>query len=102
MQTITVLIAADHRGFALKKTCIDFLSRLGTAVTDLGTHSDERCDAFDYAKRLADEFKKDPNQYGILICGSGQAMAMTSNRYRDIRAALCFDERMVITAREHN
>ena len=71
-------------------------------MRDLGTDSDARCDALDYASAMADQFKSNLIQSGVLICGSGQAMAMTANRYQALRAALCTDSTMVRLAREHN
>ena len=97
-----VSIAADHRGFALKAI---FLARLrgdGHTVLDLGTDSEGSCDAGDFAQKLAVDLRANPDHAGILICGSGQAMAMTANRYRHIRAALCLNTTMARLAREHN
>lgn len=97
-----VPIGADHRGFALKGRFIEWLQAHGYEPKDLGTHSAERCDALTYARKMADEFKSNSMQFGILICGSGQAMAMTANRYQHIRAALCSSTEMAKTTREHN
>jgi ribose 5-phosphate isomerase B len=98
----SIVIGADHRGFALKTRLLAWLKEKGFAPKDLGTNSDERCDAFDFATSLARELKTDPEQRGILICGSGQAMAMTANRYQHIRAALCSDTTSARLSREHN
>ena len=97
-----ILVAADHRGFPLKARLLGWLEEKGFAPKDLGTNSDERCDAFDFARKLAGELKAHPEQRGILICGSGQAMAMTANRYRHIRAALCTETTSARLSREHN
>lgn len=102
MPYYTFAIASDHRGFALKAKCIAWLQAQGHNPKDLGTHNDERCDAFDYARKLAEEFKSNAIQSGLLICGSGQAMAMTANRYQSLRAALCTNGTMARLAREHN
>ncbi len=98
----TVCVASDHRGFPLKAQVLSWLEGKGYAVNDLGARSDERCDAFDFATKLAGELKADPAQRGILICGSGQAMAMTANRYQHIRAALCGEVTSARLSREHN
>jgi ribose 5-phosphate isomerase B len=98
----TILVAADHRGFPLKARLLAWLKEKDFAPKDLGTNSDERCDAFDFANKLAGELKTHPEQRGILICGSGQAMAMTANRYRHIRAALCTETTSARLSREHN
>jgi ribose 5-phosphate isomerase B len=102
MSKLVIPIGADHRGYALKAGLIGWLEQNGYAPKDLGAHSAERCDALDYAKALAAEFGSDSIQFGILICGSGQAMTMTANRYRHLRAALCGGVAMAKTTREHN
>jgi ribose 5-phosphate isomerase B len=102
MPKTTVLIAADHRGIKLKARLTAWLSAHGYAPKDLGTQSEARCDAFDYAKKLAEELKADADQFGILICGTGHAMAMTANRYRDVRAVLCLNADLARLGREHN
>src|ERR1700761_7105722 len=98
----TILIAADHRGFPLKAKVIAWLKEHGYAPKDLGTNSEERCDAMDYAKAMAESFKDNPEQFGILICGSGHAMAMTANRYKNIRAIHCTSVDLARLGREHN
>ena len=102
MSKTVIPIGADHRGYALKAQFISWLEQNGYAPKDLGAHSTERCDALDYAQALAAEFKSNSLQFGILICGSGQAMTMTANRYQHLRAALCGSLAMARTTREHN
>lgn len=102
MSKTVIPIGADHRGYALKVQFIRWLEQNGYAAQDLGTRSMKRCDALDYAKRLAAELKSNSAQSGILICGSGQAMTMTANRYQHLRAALCGSVAMAKTSREHN
>lgn len=98
----TILVAADHRGFSLKAKVMVWLGENSFVPKDLGTHADERCDALDFAMTLAGELRAYPEQRGILICGSGQAMAMTANRYQHIRAALCTETTSARLSREHN
>jgi len=86
----------------MKAVFIDWLEQNGYAAKDLGAHGVERCDAMDYARKLAAELKSGQVQVGVLICGSGQAMAMTANRYRHVFAALCLSPAMAETTREHN
>ena len=102
MSKAVIPIGADHRGYALKGQVISWLEQNGYAPNDLGAHSAERCDALDYARKLAAEFESNPPQVGILICGSGQAMTMTANRHQHLRAALCDSVAMARTARGHN
>lgn len=97
-----VPIGADHRGYRLKVRLVEWLAAHGYEAKDLGTHDEARCDAFDFAKKLAEAFKSNGAQSGVLICGTGQAMAMTANRYKNIRAALCANAEIAKLTREHN
>lgn len=92
-------IGADHRGYQLKARLVEWLAAHGYEARDLGTHSEARCDAFDFAVTLADALTSDG---GVLICGTGQAMAMAANRYRNVRAALCANADIARLTREHN
>lgn len=102
MANIVVPIASDHRGFSLKTAALEWLRANGYAPLDLGTHTEDRCDAGDYVLKVVRAVREDPAARGILICGTGQAMAMTANRYQYIRAALCVNATMARMAREHN
>jgi ribose 5-phosphate isomerase B len=102
MTTKTISIGADHRGYALKSLFCAKLKELGIEAVDLGTFDEERCDAGDFAQKIAEDLRAHPDRLGILICGTGQAMAMTANRFRHIRAALCTNTTTVKLAREHN
>lgn len=102
MSRTVIPVGADHRGFALKASVVAWLAAHGHQPMDLGTHSADRCDALDYAKRLAAEIKAGHAATGVLICGSGQAMAMAANRHQALRAALCASPEMARTTREHN
>ncbi len=102
MSKKTIFIASDHRGFALKARFVSWLKEKGYEPRDLGPDNEQRVDASDFAVRVAASMRADSESKGILICGSGQAMAMTANRYRHIRAALCLNSTMARLAREHN
>jgi ribose 5-phosphate isomerase B len=102
MSNIPVFIASDHRGLDLKTAFLGWLKEKGFSVRDLGTNSADRCDVGDYAQKMAVEMAKNKEALGVLICGSGQASAMTANRYKHIRAALCTDVTMARLSREHN
>lgn len=90
-----IFIASDHAGFELK----EYL-KAQFNLLDLGPHSVESCDYPVFAKKLVTRLKNDDK--GILICGTGIGMSIAANRFRNIRAALCFNEKMATLARKHN
>jgi ribose 5-phosphate isomerase B len=102
MSKPVIYIASDHRGLALKSQLVSLLRDEGHRTSDLGPESEDRCDASDFAVKLADVLRVEPGAVGVLICGTGQAMAMTANRFQNIRAALCTNSTMARLAREHN
>ncbi len=90
-----IYIGADHRGFHLKASVIDFLEKSGLAVTDLGNdHLSPDDDFPQFAAKCAIEVlgSEDSEARGILVCGSGQGMCIAANRFKGIRAALVFDK----------
>lgn len=102
MPAPVVFLASDHRGFKLKSKLVAWLAEKKYEVQDLGADSEARCDAGDFASRLAAEMRGKEGNFGVLICGTGQAMAMTANRYRHLRAALCCDATVARLSRQHN
>ncbi|MBT9470043.1 MAG: RpiB/LacA/LacB family sugar-phosphate isomerase [Pseudomonadota bacterium] len=97
-----ISIAADHRGVALKARLKAWLLANGYLVKDCGTDSDaERVDAMDYALQLVAEIKAGRSDFAIGICGSGQMMAITANRFPFIRATLLHAAEETVGAREH-
>ena len=97
---IKILIASDHAGFVLKNKLIDHFKNK-FEFTDFGTNSEESVDYPDFAHKLASEISI-KNLTGVLICGSGLGMSMVANRYKNVRAALCFNENMAKLSRQHN
>ncbi len=97
-----LLIAADHAGFELKEALKGSLDRRGVPYRDLGTLSTESVDYPDFAHRLADAISRGEAERGLLVCGSGQGMAMAANRHHGVRAALALDEESARLSREHN
>ena len=97
-----VCIASDHGGFSLKQSVIDFLINKNVSVIDLGPFENKTVDYPDYAKKLANRVKAKKSDVGILICGSGTGMAITANKIKTIRAAVCYNVKSTILSREHN
>ena len=96
-----VLIASDHAGFKLKKILIEELQG-EIKFEDLGPFSENSVDYPDYAKKLSKKIDLKNDLVGVLICGSGIGMSMVANRYKNVRAALCFNENMAKLSRQHN
>lgn len=97
-----IAIAADHRGVHLKARVAQWLIANDYEIKDCGSDSaTERVDAMDYAVRLAGELKVGRSDFVIGICGSGQMMAMTANRFPYIRATLIHTEEESGWARQH-
>ncbi|MCS7093556.1 MAG: RpiB/LacA/LacB family sugar-phosphate isomerase [Patescibacteria group bacterium] len=101
---MTIFIAADHRGFNLKNQIIDYLQEKNIRVEDLGAYEYQADDDYpDVAKKVAQAVLQNPdNHLGIVICGSGVGVAISTNRFKGIRCGLGFDERQVIHAREND
>lgn len=95
-------IASDHAGVAFKSKLIPFLQELGYTVTNHGTDTEASCDYPDYVHPLAQEVAANQTHGGILICGSGNGVCITANKYQDIRAALCWNQELASLARQHN
>ena len=97
-----VLLASDHAGFKLKEEIKKFLIKKRKKVLDLGTKNTNSVDYPDYAHLLSKKMRKNNNQFGILICGSGTGMSMAANKHKNIRAALCYDIKSTKLSRLHN
>ena len=99
------LIASDHAGLSLKQYLIQNLkdSLAGEIeIIDLGPNDSASVDYPDYAQKLCKALLEKKGDFGILACGSGQGQAMTANRFKGIRAALCWDLTSTKLSREHN
>ena len=102
MTRMTVALAADHAGFALKAHLVGWLSRKGIATADLGTDNEDAVDYPDFAEAVVDVLRNGDADRGVLICGSGIGMSIAANRHQGIRAALAFDAEAARLARRHN
>lgn len=103
----TIWIAADHGGFELKQKVVSDLKEQFQAMTivDFGPTTDANSvDYPDFANQVAAKVQNnlDETSFGILICGSGQGMAMRANKYSNVRAALVWSLEIAKLSREHN
>jgi len=98
----TVCIASDHAGFNLKEQIKNFLIDKRVSIFDLGPYTNESVDYPDYAKKLGNRIKSKKSDVGILVCGSGTGMAISANKIRSIRAAVCYNFKSTRLSRQHN
>ena len=99
---VKIAIGSDHAGFELKQIIVESLSSRNIDFFDCGTKNLDSVDYPDFAKRVADEVSNKDLVMGILVCGSGQGMAMPANRYKNVLAALCHNSDVAKITREHN
>src|SRR5690554_3877519 len=97
-----IAIGGDHAGFAYKKKIADKLKEEGFEVKDFGPSSENSVDYPDFAHPLSEFVGSEKAELGILICGSGNGVAMTANKHKDIRAALCWNTELAALSRQHN
>jgi len=97
-----ILIASDHAGYKLKEFIKKYLIKKNKLIEDLGPFKEKKVDYPDYAHKLSKKVIKNNNFIGILVCGSGTGMAMTANKHKKIRAALCYDLKSAKLSRLHN
>jgi ribose 5-phosphate isomerase B len=97
-----VAVGADHAGFDYKTIIIELLQSKGLAVNDLGTYSADSVDYPDFAHPVANAVERGEAGFGILVCGSGNGVAITANKHQGIRAALCWTEELAGLSRTHN
>ena len=97
-----VCIASDHGGFSLKEAIKDHLIKKNISIIDLGPSDNKTVDYPDYAKKVANRIKAKKSDVGILVCGSGTGMAISANKTKTIRAAVCYNVNSTRLSREHN
>ncbi len=97
-----IAVGADHAGFELKERIRTLLEARGHQVTDLGTASSESTDYPQYAFRVAEAVRDGAADRGVLVCDSGNGIAIAANKVEGIRATLCINAKHAELARRHN
>ena len=97
-----IALANDHAGFKLKEAVKKWLLSKNYEVKDLGADSEESVDYPEYAHKLAEEVESHEGELGVLMCGSGNGVAITANKHKNIRAALAWKPEIAALARQHN
>jgi ribose 5-phosphate isomerase B len=97
-----IALGADHRGFGLKELVKAALSKRGIQFEDFGAFSTDSADYPDYGLKVAKAVAQKAADYGVLICGTGNGMAITANKVKGIRAGLAINPEMARLTKAHN
>ncbi|MGB0931356.1 MAG: ribose 5-phosphate isomerase B [Chitinophagales bacterium] len=99
---IRVAIGGDHAGFEYKTILKQQLEGNGFEVIDFGPNSTDSTDYPDYVHPLCNAIEEGEADFGVLICGSANGVAITANKHQKIRAAICWQNELAALARQHN
>jgi ribose 5-phosphate isomerase B len=97
-----IAIGSDHAGFQYKGKIREFLEARGHTVTDFGTHSEEPVDYPLFIRPVAEAVARGDFDRGVVLGGSGNGEAITANRIKGIRCALCWNADTARLGRQHN
>lgn len=102
MNKFKIALSCDHAGFKTKEIIIKYLISQGYQIKDYGCFSEESVDYTDFAHPMAKSVDNKTYDLGIALCGSGNGINMTSNKYQGVRSALCWTTEISELARQHN
>lgn len=97
-----IAIGNDHAGTEYKFEIIKLLEARGITVTNYGTNEDTSVDYPDFVHPVAKDVDAKKVDFGILVCGSGNGVSMTANKYTNVRAGLCWTKEITELTRLHN
>ena len=97
---LKIAIGADHAGFEYKQALAGSVQ--ASEISDFGTYSTASVDYPDFAHPVASAVENGDADFGILVCGSANGVAITANKHQGIRAAICWNEELASLARRHN
>lgn len=97
-----IALGNDHAGTALKKAIHHLLEQQNHSVINVGTNSEESVDYPDFAHQVARLVADNVVEMGIVVCGSGNGVNITVNKYAQVRSALCWTTEIAALARQHN
>jgi len=98
---MNISIGNDHAGVDYKNYIIENLNDKYD-IKNHGTDTESSVDYPDFAHPASSDVDNQISDLGILICGSGNGVAMTANKYKNVRAALCWNEKLAVLAKQHN
>ena len=97
-----ISIGNDHAGPDYKKAIVQYLESKGHEVTNYGTDTEASVDYPEFGHPLANDVEQGKADFGIVICGSGNGIAMTVNKHAGVRAGLCWTKEIAYLTRLHN
>lgn len=101
-QPMKIAIGNDHAGPDYKKAIVEKLKALGHEVTNYGTDAAESVDYPDFGHPVAQDVSEGKADFGIVICGTGNGIAMAANQHKGVRAAVCWTKEIADLCRRHN
>ena len=99
---MTISIGNDHAGPEYKAAIVKHLEAKGITVTNYGTDTFDSVDYPDFVHPVAKDVDSGKVDFGILICGSANGVAMTANKYQNVRAGICWMNEITELTRQHN
>ena len=99
---MNIIISNDHAGVELKKNVKKFLEAKGYSLKDVGNNDGESVDYPDIIHPLAKEISESKDSKGIIMCGTGNGVSMVANKYKGVRAGLCWSKEIAELIRKHN
>jgi ribose 5-phosphate isomerase B len=97
-----IAIGTDHAGYRMKEFLKEKLTKEDFVFKDYGAFSEESVDYPDIIHPLAKDINEGRYKWGVIICGSGNGVAITANKYGNVRAAICWEKELVKLSRQHN
>lgn len=97
-----ISIGNDHAGPEYKTAIVEYLKSKGYEVINYGTDTTDRVDYPDFGHAVAKDISEGKANFGIVICGSGNGIAMTANKHPKVRAGLCWTKEIAALTRQHN
>jgi ribose 5-phosphate isomerase B len=97
-----IALASDHAGFDLKDGIARGLAERGVSFSDFGSRAGEKADYVDTAEQAVLSVLSGAHDRAILVCGTGMGMSIIANKFRGIRATLCWNEYTAEMSRLHN
>ena len=86
----------------IKKKIIEYLNSNGITTIDVGPKNEASCDYPDFSHLAAKHVQKKEVDFGVLVCGSANGVAMAANKHNNIRAAICWNSEIASLAKTHN